>query len=188
VVPSDTPRAVPSDLHDYEMHEHNIFYFNIYRVVSIWHTPGSPIWHTPCSPIWHTRSYMLMQLFTYHTSICNHTTCQHIYFAKSYVRQSHTYIYSQSYVINACIINIFSSREYISHTCQTHKHASPKITNKHVITQWKDRNKVMPLPRQASTIKTRSTPQFYNSRFLKYKQRTINKILPTYPIETKLVL
>ena len=30
--------------------------------------------------------------------------------------------------------------------------------------------------------------KFYNSRYLKYKQRTINKILPMYPIETKLVL
>ncbi|KAK2374331.1 hypothetical protein QL285_075303 [Trifolium repens] len=87
-------------------------------------------------------------------------------------------------------------RKYFKHVLITRIH-QPDMPNtqqsinnktKHVVTVLKDGNEVEPLPRQASTIKTRSTPQFYNSRFLKYKQRTINKILPTYHIETKLIL
>ena len=50
---------------------------------------------------------------------------------------------------NARIVNTFSSREYITKTCQTHQQLH-KQQNQACQTVLKDGNKVEPLPRQAS--------------------------------------
>ena len=54
-----------------------------------------------------------------------------------------------------------------------------------LLTSEKDGNKVEPLPQQASVNFSRIILQL---ALPKIKQRTINKILPTYHIETKLIL
>jgi hypothetical protein len=50
---------------------------------------------------------------------------------------------------NARIVNTFSSREYITKTCQTHQQLH-KQQNQACQTVLKDGNKVEPLPQQAS--------------------------------------
>ena len=64
---------------------------------------------------------MLMQTFTYHSSVCNHNHNNIHIFSIVCIQSQHIHIFSQSYVNIAHIVNNFSSREYITHTCQTLK-------------------------------------------------------------------